>query len=327
MSKSNWLSSPQNPAVRFLAARDLASPNPSKKQLEALRGGILRWSPIRKILALQNSDGSFHSLEKNPTAMPTYRALCYLHRCGLDMTDKPVSDAVDFLAEQHCNQGAVSHNRGGSGVLPCYVGMLLRPLIEMGALSHPLVQSSLAWVVDHQRFDHKKTRAGGSKKWPFRAVENYGCWKTVSCYHGVAGTMRALSAVPPRKRSREVRERLRAGIQYLRIHRIYKKSASDAPLFRHMTQFFLTGGYRFHLIDVLEAVADTDARLVREEWVQEAVDAVEALTEKNRVVLAKNYSNELIEPLPLEATGKPSRFLTYQWLRVKRKFGLSAALL
>ena len=321
--KSDWLSSPQNPAVQYLVARDLASPAATKKELETLKSAIFKWAPVRKILALQNKDGSFRSLEKNPTSMPTYRALCYLHRCGLDMTDEPVAKAVDFLADYHCSEGAVSHNRGGSGVLPCYVGMLLRPVIEMGGLSHPLVKTSLQWVVDHQRFDHKKTRAGGDKEWPFRAVVRYGCWKSVSCYHGVAGTMRALSAVPPRRRSKEMKERLQSGIEYFRIHRAYKKSVSDTPLFRHMTQFFLTGGYRFHLIDVLEAIADADAKLVREGWVREAVDAVDALTAEGRIVLSKNYSNELIEPLPLEPTGKPSRFLTYQWRRVKRKFGVA----
>lgn len=321
-----WLRSPQNPAVRYLVARDLLSPAPSTKTLQALRKAVLRWSPVRKILALQGSEGSFRSLEKNPTAMPTFRALCYLHRCGLDLTDEPVVKAVDFLARHHASKGAVSHNRGGSGVLPCYVGMLLRPLIEMGGLSHPLVESSLQWIVDHQRFDHRKTRAGGAKEWPFRAVQNYGCWKTVSCYHGVVGSMRALTAIPRRRRSREVRERLQAALEYLRIHRVYKKSNSETPLFRYMTQFFFTGGYRFHLIDVLEGLADADAKLIREPWVKESVDVVDALAVQGRIPLVKNFSNELIDPLPLEPTGKSSRFLTYQWLRVKRRFGLEVSL-
>jgi len=317
-----WLSSARNPSVRYLRARDLGETD--TKEQSRLRAAIPRWAPVREILALQNPDGSFRSLEKNPTSMPTYRALCFLHRCGLDMSDEPVQKAADFLAEHHCGEGAVSHNRGGSGVLPCYVGMLLRPLIEMGGLSHPLVKQSLKWIVDHQRYDHKKTRAGGKKKWPFRAVENYGCWKSVSCYHGVAGTVRALSAVPPRNRTAAMKKQLEGAVEYLRIHRVFKKSSSDTPLFKHMTRFFLTGGYRFHLIDVLEAVADIRPRLAREDWVREAIDAVEAETENGRVVLAKNYSNELIEPLPLEPPGKPSRFLTYQWLRVKRRFGLPA---
>ena len=73
-------------------------------------------------------------------------------------------------------------------------------------------------------------------------------------------------------------------------------SAANPPV-RHMTQFFLTGGYRFHLIDVLEGLADADPRLIRETWVREAVDAVDALAVKGRIPLAKNYSNELIDPL------------------------------
>ena len=135
--------------------------------------------------------------------------------------------------------------------------------------------------------------------------------------------MSALSAVPPRRRSKEIKARLGDAVEYLRIHRVYKKSASDEPLFKHMTQFFLTGGYRFHLIDVLQGLADTDRRLTRKPWVAEAVAAVDAHAINGRIPLAKNYKNELIEPLPLEPTGKPSRFLTYQWHRVKKQFGIT----
>lgn len=104
----------------------------------------------------------------------------------------------------------------------------------------------------------------------------------------------------------------------------FKKSERDKPLFRHLTQFFLFGGYRSHLIDVLEAVANADPTLAETYWVRTAISVVDGQTVDGKVVLAKNYPTKLVDPLPFEPVGKPSRFLTYQWLRVKEKFGLSA---
>jgi hypothetical protein len=211
----------------------------------------------------------------------------------------------------------------------------------MGGLNIPEVEASLKWIVDHQRFDHKRTRAGGNRKWPFRAVVNYRCWESVSCYHGVAASFLALAAVPKERRSTEMESRLRAALAYLKIHRVFKKSNSEKPLYlkihrvfkksnsekpllRSMKRFFLWGDYRVHIIDVLEGIADADPTLGAMDWVREAIDVVDELAESGKIKLSENARNLLLHPLAFERVGEPSRFLTYQWLRVKQKFGLLA---
>ncbi|MCZ7583700.1 MAG: terpene cyclase/mutase family protein [Deltaproteobacteria bacterium] len=318
----DWLSAAENPAVRYLSARDLGHPRRSARALAAMRRDTLNWAPLRKVLARQQDDGSFPHGQKTSTAQPTFWALLLMERCGLDLRDEPVTRAMDYLEKNHAREGALSYLGGGSGILPCYIGVVTRALIKMGGLELPLVQTSLRWLVDHQRFDHKSTRAGGAEPWPYKSVQNYGCWQTVSCYHGVAGALRAMAAVPTNRRSPELSNRMAAAIAYLRIHRVYKTSRGTRPLFRHMTQFFILGDYRSDLVDVLEALAEADPRLIREDWVREAVDAVEKLTDGGRVPLVKNYGKKLIDPLPVERVGEPSRFLTFQWLVVKRQFGL-----
>ncbi len=86
-----------------------------------------------------------------------------------------------------------------------------------------------------------------------------------------------------------------------------------------MTRFFFAGDYRSHLIDILEGVADADPALGKEQWVRDTVDTVDKLTEEGRVPLLNNYARSLIEPLPFEPMGEPSRFLTLQWLLAKQK--------
>lgn len=318
----DWLSSPSCAPVRYLTARDLTiEPNPDH-DLEELRGDILEWEPLQQILHLQRADGSFPPGQKTPTAQPAFTALTLFERCALDVNDEPVQRAVGYLTANHLNKGAVSYTSGGSGILPCYVGTVALALIKMGALDSELVQSSIKWLVDHQRFDARSRRAGGPHSWPYRAPENYGCWESVSCYHGVAAAFRAFAAIPPESRSIDVQARLEEAIEYLRPRRLYKKTGTDQPLFRHMKQSFLVGDYRFDLLDMLSGVADADPTLVREDWVAEAVEDMNTLTVDGRVILAKNYGRKLIDPIPLEAVGEPSRFLTYQWIRTQQILGL-----
>ncbi len=322
----DWLLSEDNPATHYLAARDLVRPRPTQRTLKALRAKMLAWEPLRRILALQLQDGSFAASRRLPkgSAEATYNALRLMSRCGMDAEDRQVARAMDYVGARHLSHGAFSYNTGGSGVLPCYVGLFTRDFMPIVGRDAPCIVSSLDWIVDHQRFDHGCTRAGGEKKWPFRAVESYGgCWRSVSCYHGVVATLGALALLPPASRTPKQKARLGAALRYLELHRGFKKSTENQPLFRHLTEFFLFGGYRSHLIDVLEAVANADPSLAQTEWVRAAAAVVEDQTVDGKVLLAKNYPTKLIDPLPFERVRKPSRFLTYQWLLTKRKLGLS----
>lgn len=318
-----WLSSRLNPPVRYLTARDLAPLSVPARELQAMREAALGWPPLRQILGLQLEDGSFPYGQKTPTAQPTFWALCLMARCGMDISDEPVRRIVGYLEHHQMGKGALSYTGGGSGVLPCYAGVVTAVLIEMGASESAVVQGSIQWLVDHQRFDHKTLRAGGDATWPYKAPTNYGCWETVSCYHGVAGAFRAFAALPPAARSADVNHRIEEALEYLRLHRLYKGTAIDRPLFRHMTEFFLIGDYRSGLIDMLHAVADADSGLIHEDWVAGAVDDVERTLDAGRVTLVKNYGRKLIDPIPFEPIGEPSRFLTYEWLTIRRAFGMA----
>ena len=90
-----------------------------------------------------------------------------------------------------------------------------------------------------------------------------------------------------------------------------------------MARPFLVGDYRSDLLDLLEGIADADPALIREDWVQAAVQDMRDLAPDGRVTLAMNYGKRLVDPIPLEPLGRPSRFLTYQWILIER--ALSAA--
>lgn len=321
----DWLSSEANPPVRYLTARDLVRPRPSSKALASLRDRIFTWEPLEQVLGLQRSDGGFASSGKTRDARPTLWALILMQRCGLNATDEPVARALDYLNRYHRSVGALSYTTGGSGVLPCYLGVAGTALIKMGALDTEMVQASIRWVLDHQRFDHRTTRAGGTEPWPYKAPQTYGCWEEVSCFHGVAGAFRMLAAIRPEHRTAEVCQRLDEALEYLRIHRLYKRTRADRPLFRHMTQSFLIGDHRADLLDMLQGIADADPELIQRDWVQGSVADMRQLAVDGRVNLVKNYGRKLIDPVPLEPVGEPSRFLTYQWTLIQRVLEAAAS--
>jgi hypothetical protein len=88
-------------------------------------------------------------------------------------------------------------------------------------------------------------------------------------------------------------------------------------------QFSLFHGYRSHVLDVLEWLADADPSLAAEPWVTEAIADVEALCEGGRIRLVTNADTHLVDPLALERVGDPSPLLTVQWLRLRNAFGLA----
>ena len=86
---------------------------------------------------------------------------------------------------------------GGSGILPCYVGLFTRDFIPMMGTDAPAIRTSLDWIL-------------------------------------------------------------------------------DKPLLRHLTQFFLFGGYRNHLIDILDAIPDPDPGLAPPKRARDAISTVDS---------------------------------------------------
>ena len=317
----SWLMSPDVPPVRYLTARDLLGydqPTLARMKLE-----IPTWPPLKSILDLQQPDGGFPNRTRTRTGGPTLAALGIMARCGLSLEDECVARAFRYVESTRLHEGVFTVRGKGSGVLPCYAGMFTRLVGTLAGTSHPWFQAGLSWIVRYQRFDHKKSRGGGPGTWPYKSVINYGgCWNSVSCFHGVGPTLRALSLVPPAARTREVGDRIASALNYLRIHRVYQKSGSDTPLFRNSTKLFLFGAYRSNLLDTVEGIAEAQPDVGSAPWVADALRAIETAAHGGRVVSSRSYDSELIDPLPLESPGE-SRFLTYQWLITRGKLGLS----
>ncbi len=315
----DWLCDPACPPVRYQALRDLAPEPPSARELERLHAEALAWPPLQRLLSTQQDDGGFPWAWKQQTAMPTFVALDVMARCGLDAGDEPVARALDWVLQEHGRRGPPSYLKGASGILPCYVGKVGRAIFRLAGPDAPLVREAIEWVVAHQRFDHRERRAGGDVPWPIKSPGNTGCWDSISCYHGVVGALGVLATVLAEVRSDSVQARVDQALDYLRRVRGYRRS-NGKPITRFLTKLYIVGDYRSHVLEVLEVLADLDPTLSGEDWVADMAAWVESRAVEGRLPQDTEYGKKLAEPLGLEEVGAPSRFLTLQWERTKRRF-------
>lgn len=137
-----WLSSADNPAVRYLTVRELADPRPSDHALALLRRDMQGWAPLQQILALQLDDGSFPYGQKTPTMQPTFWVLCLMARCGLDTGDEPVLRAArEGLRHEAHRPGPLRADENAFTVSDVSVdhdpqGVRLRPSLVERAVGH-----------------------------------------------------------------------------------------------------------------------------------------------------------------------------------------------
>ncbi len=315
----DWLmSSSSPPPVRFQTSIEFSSEG-SEGSGTVTRADIKDWHPLKKVLDLQNSDGGFPVTQKGKPGIPTLYALILMSKCGLDCSDEPVRKAIEYIKNNHTLDGVISWNSGGSGILPCYAGVTASHIAKMSCGKNDLVNRVAEWIVNYQRFDHKEDRAGGDENWSFHGPSNFGCWQSVSCYHGVVASLALLSSIPLDFRTSEIKSRIKDALRYLEIHKVFRKTTTGEPMFRHLTNFFIFGQWRMNLLDIVEIILDAEPEIAGDQWIQDAIYEIDRHTVEGRILHKTDYRTFLDDPIELEPMGVPSFFLTLQWMKIQKK--------
>lgn len=312
----NWLMSEDSPPpVRYLTILNIIK-EPVSDDRHTSKEDVLNWPPLKRIMELQQEDGGFPVTQKGKPGIPTFFALILMSKCGLDCSDEPVRRAIEYIEKNYSLNNVISWNSGGSGILPCYAGVTASHISRMSCGRNDLVNGVADWIVKHQRYDHKDTRAGGDEEWNFCGPSNFGCWQSVSCYHGVVASLSLLASIPSAFRTPEIRSRIKEALRYLEIHRVFRKTKSGEPMFRHMTNFFIFGQWRMNLLDIVETILDAEPETAAAPWLHEALEEIDRHCVEGRIIHKTEYRTFLVDPPEFESTGVPSYFLTYQWLRL-----------
>jgi hypothetical protein len=284
---------------------------------------------VPQILAKQEEEGYWGNPERLYVSKykGTVWQLIILAEHLTDGEDERIKKACEFLldrSQDRMSGGFSMHHSiktdGGrhSEVIPCLTGNMVWSLIRLGYLNDPRVQQGIDWIVRYQRFDDgedAETLANPPQGWPY---DNYEiCWGRHTCHMGVVKALKALSEIPPGKRSSEVQRTIEEGTEYLLKHHIHKRS-------HNITLVSKPGWLRFGFplmygTDILEILGILTKLGCRDERMQEAVDVVVSKQDSNGIWnLANTFNGKFL--VDIEEKGRPSKWITLNALRILKGY-------
>ncbi len=320
---TDWLLEENNPSVRYFTLTQLLDKPQTEAEVKEAKKAIMKVGIVPKILAKQNSDGTWET----PTAFYTAKykgtswQLIILAELGADPTDDRVRKACEFILENsqhHESHGfsmAHAEKTGGgrqSGVIPCLTGNMVYSLIRLGYLEDTRVQGGISWITTYQRFDDGE---GAPKGWPYDRYVM--CFGKHSCHMGAAKALKALAEIPPEKRNEKTQETIKKGVEYFLKHHIYKRSHD---LRKPSKPGWLKFGFpHMYQDDALEVLGILTKLGVRDERMQEAVDlVVSKQDELGRWKLESNFNGRY--QTNIERKGEPSKWVTLKALKALKEF-------
>jgi hypothetical protein len=319
----DWLLEEDNPSVRYFTLTELLDKSQTDEETQKAKTAIMKGGVVPKILAKQNSDGSWDT----PTMFYTAKykgsswQLLILAELGADSEDDQVKKACEFILEssQHHESHGFSITRaekigGGrqSGVIPCLTGNMVYSLIRLGYLDDPRVQAGINWITTYQRFDDGE---GAPKGWPYDKYVM--CFGKHSCHMGAAKALKALAEIPAEKRDNKTQTTIKNGAEYFLKHQIYKRSHDLAKVSKPSWLHF---GYPLmYQTDALEILAILTKLGYKDELMQETVDLVVSKQDsKSRWNLENTFNGRF--QTNIEHKGENSKWVTLNALKALKKY-------
>ncbi len=320
---TDWLLQESNPSVRCLTLTDLLGRSERDPEVRRARADIMRVGVVPRILAKQtdgrwNDPGRFYRDKYKGTVWQ----LIILAEHRADGRDPRIRAAVEYLLgcsqDPECGGFAYDQAAAGRGgrhseVIPCLTGNMTWSLIRLGFLGDERVRRAIDWITAYQRFDD-----GAAVKptgWPYDRFEM--CWGRHSCHLGVVKSLKALAAIPERRRSRSVRKTISRACEYLLAHHIYKRSHDLARVSKPgwlKLQFPLM--YQTDILEVADLLVGLGLRDARMD------DAIDLIASKQNAKGQWNLESTLNGKFwtSIEKKGMPSRWITYRALKVLKGY-------
>ncbi|HCJ66039.1 MAG TPA: nitrogen fixation protein NifH [Elusimicrobia bacterium] len=320
---TEWLLEKDNPSVRYFTLTDILEKSENDSEVRRTKEEIMESEVVTKILARQNKNGYWGKPEDfyiRSKYKGTVWNLIILAEFAADEKDKRIINTCEFIlknSQDHKSGGFAylgSKTSGGyhSGVIPCLTGNLVWSLIRFGYLNDPRVERGINWITTYQRFDDRIKEVPNG--WPYDKKES--CWGRHTCHMGVVKTLKALAEIPLKKRSKEVKDTITQGAEYLLKHHIYKRSHN---LSRVSKPGWLQFGFPLmYNTDVLEILGILTRLGYQDERMQEAIDLViSKQDEQGRWKLENTFNGRFL--VNIEREGKPSKWITLNALRVLKR--------
>ena len=281
-------------------------------------------SPIKSILSAQQPGGWWVG-EKDmylPKYTATTHSLLILAELGAKRTreiKRGVEQVYRFQRDSgHFLQDLPITAKGKASAMKngcCFDGNVLYYLIHFGYLDDPRTRRLMDFNVEY----HDGENAGWlCRSYPIDPATVF----PKNCYMGAVKMLRALSAIPQPKRSREVQEIIDREVKNILENGVYQYLRNPDETRKDKAGWKRFGFPLFYQSDALE-VLDTLTRLgVHDDRMQPTVDLVLSAQQPDGSWLLDNTYNGKMW-VNIEEKGKPSKWVTLRALRALKRFGLS----
>jgi hypothetical protein len=308
-----WLLERDDPAVRHLALTQLVGEPEDAPVVRRALAAAMRTAPIAPILDGMHPEGWW----VRPGGAYSHKytgyfwPLMFLEQMGADPRDRRLQRACSYaMTAGQAPGGGFGWAVRDVAAAHCLTGNVLRALIAFGHLDDERVRRGIAWEasaitgVGHDRWYPAATSAPG-----FACGVNGG----LPCAWGAVKAVRALAAIPPRRRTRAVRDALEAGVDLLlSVDPASAAYPTDTQVSKAWFKLGFPSGYVADVLQVGEALADLG--LARDPRLHGLVGFVlDRQHADGRFVNAYPYRGRLWSDV--DAPGRPSKWVT---LRVAR---------
>lgn len=296
-----WLLEPSEPAMRYLASRDLVTPTPSDRTLARLRAEVPKRGWAAAILAKQRERTWWTT--KKTCYVPKFRSTIWqlqvLADLGMTRRDERIANAAEFWFDLHYNGNDGGYSPGARtekwhGSHLCTTGNMVRSLIRLGYLDDDRLQSAIRWLVGEQYPD------GG-----------WDCFGRKEATMDAWEAMSAFAEIPQARRSSDVKQAIVKGAEFF----LERRLLYEGKYFERWWWLRYPWHYFYDVLVGLDFM--TALGYGRDPRLREALDH---LTSKRgadgRWVLDHTNGN-----MRLETTKRPSKMTTFLALRVLRRAG------
>jgi hypothetical protein len=279
---------------------------------------------VPKILSKQKT-GGYWGIPQDFYVRSKYKGtvwnLIILAEIGADGASKKIKDACEFILNnsQNFESGGFAYTSlksgGGvpSGVVPCLTGNMVWSLICFGYLDDPRVQKGIEWITKYQRYDDGLQNI--PKDWPYKRHVN--CFGKHTCHMGAVKSLKALAEIPKNKMSKEAKDTIKKGVEYLLVHHIYKRSHDLSKV--SLPSWLQLGFPHMYQSDILEILDILNRLGIKDKRMQDAVDiVVSKQNEQGQWNLERTFNGRFL--VNIEKKDKPSKWITLNALKTLKKY-------
>ena len=290
-----WLLQQDNPAVRFLALRDLLDRPTNDPEAEQARATIMEYPPVRSILDRLSVPGYWGQSDDEHVRRHVVWVLL-LAELGVVPGDPLVRRACEFTLEtmQRSDGAFPSRHPDYGGVRPCTQGLVTEALLWLTSDCDPRLGRAVEFAASMA----------------YECVYNGG----LPCAWGVVKLLRSMAAVPACQRSPNVLAAIQRGMSFLSM---YDLARADFPYAEAVSlewfRFGFPRGYQSDVLETLETFA----------WLGWSPNprfeaAVDLVCGKRRA--DGRWYSEFVSPLArdlgVDREGAPSKWITLRALCV-----------